>query len=92
MARTFEFKRAVNDPESFFASPDEVLRHEALDRDQKIEILKRWEYDASQVEVAVEEGMPNDRPSRLEEVLAALHELTGGIDVSHTPPTKQGGV
>lgn len=92
MTKKFDFKQALGDPESFFASPSDVLRHESLTREQKIEILKRWEYDASEVEVAVEEGMPNDRPSKLREILLALDELTGDVDVSHTPPTKQGGV
>lgn len=92
MARTFDFTKALGDPESYFVSPGEVLRHEALTREQKIEILRRWEYDASEVEVAVEEGMRDDTPSKLRDILLALGELTGGTDVSHTPPTKQGGV
>jgi len=92
MERSIDFRKALNDPQSVFPSPGDLVRCEALTKEQKIEVLRRWEYDASEDEVAVEEGMRDDRPSKLREILLALDELTGGFDVAHTPPTKQGGV
>ena len=87
-----DYQKARLNPEAVFRTPEEVLRYEAFTKEQKIEILRRWEYDASEIEVAVEEGMRNETPSKLRDILLALDELTGGIDVAHTPPTKQGGV
>ena len=91
MDRKADYRRALKDPESVFGAPEEVLKHETFSKEQKIEILRRWEYDASELEVAEEEGMRNDTPSKLRDILLALDELTGGTEVSHTAPTKQGG-
>jgi hypothetical protein len=41
-----ELKRARLVPSSMFASPDAVVRSADLSRAQKIEILRRWEFDA----------------------------------------------
>ena len=60
-----------------------------LTRDQKIEILRRWEYDAHQLEVAEEEaGMGVRSPDMLDRVIQALHTLGVERDTEHTPPTK----
>jgi hypothetical protein len=83
---------AMLDPARVFATPEEVVAHPALTRAQKIEILRRWEYDAAELAVAREEGMPGDDESLLHRVLQALDELTGGVDVEHTGPTKQRGL
>ncbi|MES0386002.1 MAG: hypothetical protein ABUJ98_15640, partial [Hyphomicrobium sp.] len=56
---------------------------------QKIEALWRWEYEASALSVAVEEGMPGEDDGLLRRVMLALGTLTGPIDVEHTGPTKQ---
>jgi len=92
MERSDAYHRALADPESMFGTPEGVLRHDGFTKEQKVQILRSWGYDASEIEVAVEEGMRNDTPSKLRDILLALNELTGGTDVSHTPPTKQGGV
>lgn len=84
-----EIKKAIQMPASFFATPEEVLEHSELTREQKIEALWRWEYDAVDLAVAVEEGMPGEDDGLLRRVLLALGRLTGPIDVEHTGPTKQ---
>jgi hypothetical protein len=53
-----DIERALLDPPAVFATPEEVRDHRGLSREQKIEILQRWEYDAADISVAVEEGMP----------------------------------
>lgn len=80
------------DPSSVFDSPEQVAGHPKLTRAQKIEILRRWEYDESEIAVADEEGMPDGRPLMLDRILRALNELLGDIDTNARPPTKQGGV
>lgn len=85
--------KAMLDPGSVFPSPAAVTKTVGLSDKQKIEILKRWEYDALEIQVAEEEGFPPQEPGcLLEAVLDALHQLGAGPDLAHSPPTKQGGV
>ena len=84
-----DVKQAMLDPTSVFKDPTEVVSDENLSRDQKIEILHRWEYDARQLEVAEEEaGMAVRRPDMFDRVLQALHTLGVELDTEHSPPTK----
>lgn len=82
---------ALQDPASVFSSPDEVCDEKSLTRDQKIEILRRWEYDARELEVAEDENMAGGPAGQLDLVLAALHRLGVEPDTEHSPPTRQGG-
>ena len=43
-----ELKRAQLVPSAAFASPDAVVRSDALSLPQKIAILRRWEFDVRQ--------------------------------------------
>jgi len=91
--RPIDFKVAVLDPTAVFRCPEDVLQREELTPAQKIEILRRWEYDARALEVAEEENMGSAEPSdALDRVLNALHALGASPDLEHMPPTKQGGV
>ncbi len=84
-----DVKKAMLDPTMVFKDPKEVIANTELTRDQKIEILRRWEYDAHQLEVAEEEaGMDVLRPEMLDLVLQALLTLGVERDSEHTPPTK----
>ena len=84
-----DVKNAMLDPTMVFKDPEEVVVNAELTRDQKIEILRRWEYDAHQLEVAEEEaGMAVLRPEMLDLVLQALLTLGVERDTEHTPPTK----
>jgi hypothetical protein len=87
-----DFEKARLDPGSVFADPEALRDHGGLTREQKIELLRRWAYDASELAVAEEEGMTGGEPSQLSGILAVLHAMTGGYDVEHSPPTKQKGV
>lgn len=49
--------QALLDPTSVFSRPEDVVREVDLSRLDKIRILKRWEYDARELEVADEENM-----------------------------------
>jgi hypothetical protein len=89
---TVDMDQALLDPGSVFATPEALLLHDGLTKQQKIEILRRWEYDASETCVAVEEGMPDGESDLLRRILLALDQLTGGIDVEHVGPTKQHGI
>ncbi len=81
--------KAMLDPTMVFEEPKDVVASNELSRDQKIEILRRWEYDARQLEVAEEEaGMVVLRPEMFDRVVQALHTLGVERDIEHTPPTK----
>jgi hypothetical protein len=84
-----DVNKAMLDPTMVFKDPKDVVANVELTRDQKIEILRRWEYDARQLEVAEEEaGMAVRRPEMFDRVLQALHALGVERDTEHTPPTK----
>jgi hypothetical protein len=87
-----DLEKAQLDPGSAFSSPEELRDHPGLTREQKIGILRRWAYDASELAVAEEEGMVGGESSHLARILSVLDSLTGGYDVEHSPPTKQEGV
>jgi hypothetical protein len=43
-----DIEKALLNPASVFDTPEEVLHAKGLSRVQKIEILRRWEYDQRQ--------------------------------------------
>jgi hypothetical protein len=95
-----DFETAKIDPSKVFASPEEVLQHDEFNRNQKIEILRRWAYDARELEVAEEENMGGGELSEeskenegdlLDRIHHALHELHAPSHCEHSSPTKQGG-
>lgn len=79
-------------PPDIFRSPAEVLADTALTLEQKIEVLRRWEYDASELCVAEEEGMASRNDALLRQILLALKQLGAEISANRRPPTKQGGL
>ncbi len=87
-----DIDKALLDPASVFDSPSEVAKAEDLSRKQKIEILRRWEYDARELQVASEENMPGGNSDLLDKVLEALSALGAKTDQESAAPTKQGGV
>lgn len=89
---SIDLAQARLDPGSVFSSPEAVVDDTALTGAEKADILRRWEYDASELAVAEEEGMTGGEPDLLQRALQALAAVTDDIDVEHTPPTKQGGI
>lgn len=87
-----DIDQALLDPTSVFGSPEDVLKAKDLTREQKIEILRRWEYDARELEVAADENMAGSNSDLLDRVLKSLGELGYEPDPDNEPPTRQGGV
>lgn len=92
MSTPVDLEQALLDPASVFESPEEVRDHTELTMAQKVEILRRWEYEESEVAVAEEEGMVDGRRPILRRILLALEDLGAPIDTEHTAPTKQDGI
>ncbi len=82
-------EQIASDPASSFANPEDVLSAEGLSREQKIELLKQLAYDATEADVATEEGMPGNDESPVQRILLALRRLNANTDASRTDPSKQ---
>ncbi len=74
-----DLRKAILNPALVFRGPEDVLQRDELTREQKIEVLRRWKFDALQLQVAEEENMGSEQPSDiLDRVLQALHALNAG--------------
>ncbi|MGA2655286.1 MAG: hypothetical protein ABSF18_04840 [Gammaproteobacteria bacterium] len=71
-----DIKKALLDPTAVFENPMQVLHASDLTREQKIEILQRWRYDAELEEIAEQENMARGKGKDiLESILEALRSL-----------------
>jgi hypothetical protein len=70
-----DLERALLDPTAVFRAPEQVLERDDLSNEQKAAILRRWAYDARELEVAEDEGMRDGEPDLLDRVLHTLNEL-----------------
>jgi hypothetical protein len=86
-----DIEKALVDPGLMFKTPQELLANNELSREQKIAILRRWEYDVRQLQVAEEESMEGPQPVSLPAVLKALRDIGAPVDPERSAPTKQGG-
>ncbi len=87
--KRIDLRKALLDPALVFRGHEDVLKRDELTREQQIEILHRWKYDALQLQVAEEENMGSEQPSDiLDRVLQALHALNAGPNLESSPPTK----
>lgn len=70
-----ELADAFTSPVSIFDFPLEVVACPGLSREQKIEILKRWELDARALQRATDESMTGGEAPQLDDVNRALMML-----------------
>jgi hypothetical protein len=85
-----DIDKALLDPTSVFKAPEDVLKARDITREQKIEILRRWEYDARELQVADDESMTGGNNNLLQRVLESLSALGYVSDPDNNPPTMQG--
>jgi hypothetical protein len=91
--KLIDLRKALLNPALAFLGPEEVLERDELTREQKIEVLRRWKFDALQLQVADEENMRSEQPSDiLDRVLQALYALNASPNVEDSPSTKHGGI
>ena len=91
--KRIDLRQALLNPAVVFLGPEEVLERDDLTREQKIEVLRRWKFDALQLQVADEENMPSEQSSDiLDRVLQALHALNASPNLEDSPSTKHGGI
>jgi hypothetical protein len=70
-----DYDQALLTPETVFTSPMDVVETHSLTPEQKMTVLKRWEANAKDLEVAASESMTGGTPSRLAEVGTAIVAL-----------------
>lgn len=87
-----ELEKILLDPAAAYRCPADVAADERFDKSDRIEILRRWEYDAAECSVAGEEGMPGGNGGLIADIIDALQQLGAKIDPEKTAPTKQGGL
>ena len=73
--RAIDLKKARLDPGSVFSSPEDLLENSSLKREDKIDLLMRWKYDAQEVNEATAEGMIGENNDMLRRVSLALEKL-----------------
>jgi len=92
MSTQKRYENALIDPSLMFSNPQEILEVDAFTAAQKLAILKRWEQDARELEVAEEEGMTDDDNSLLSEIIRTIDKLDPDFHQSPAAPNKQGNI
>ena len=70
-----DYDRALIAPEQVFKSPIDIVTTESMTPAQKLKILKHWEVNALDLQVATEESMTGPGNSRLGEIRKAINML-----------------
>ena len=70
-----DYDQALLTPESIFNNPADVVETDSLTPEQKMTVLKRWEANARDLEVASSESMTGGARSKLDDVGAAIAVL-----------------
>lgn len=69
------FNDILQDPAVYYDLPEEVLADASLTKEQKIQVLEHWRYDAILMQTATAENMSGGESSPLDKILKCLNEL-----------------
>lgn len=86
------FEQIKLNPAGTFESPEAVCEAAELTKAQKIEVLRCWEYEAKELQVAAGENMGAGPGKLLDDILAALRQLGADANTDSPAPTRQGGL
>ncbi len=89
-----EYNERRDKPAAFYKTPQDVVNDSRLNKLQKLAILRQWEHDARELQVAEDEGMHDSGQSgnRLHEIIIAIESLDiDQKEKGHESPIKQGG-
>ena len=70
-----DYDRALIAPEQVFSTPMDVVITDSMTAEQKLKVLKHWEANARDLQVASEENMTGPQRSHLSEVRSAIIKL-----------------
>ncbi|MDA3872858.1 MAG: hypothetical protein PF795_02730 [Kiritimatiellae bacterium] len=86
-----KYEHAMKDPAGTFTHPENVVEHPSLTTEQKLKILRQWEYDAREKEVAEEENMGGGPDDQLSRILQAIESIQPADSTDPGVNSKQGG-
>lgn len=91
------FEELAADVSSHFANPEALLARQDLTVEQKLALLRQWEYDLHLLQVATEENMTGDTPpgnnaETIRDVRAAAEKLGAELSDEGSGPAKAGSV
>jgi hypothetical protein len=70
-----DFEAALQDPQAYFAEPQDIVDYPHLSREEKLAILRQWEQDALRLSASEAEGMGGGEESMLGRVELAIQSL-----------------
>lgn len=76
-----DYDRALIAPEQVFGSPMDVVNTPSMTSEQKMKVLKHWEANARDLQIATEENMTGPGSSHLREVRKAINMLSEAENV-----------
>jgi hypothetical protein len=85
-----DLDEAIEDPKSWFNTPEEVLAAPGLDNRGRLAILESWERDARALAVAEEESMGGGEPDMLARIIRAADTLKAEPASPSQAATKHG--
>jgi len=85
MSGSKEFEEKKLNPRASYQHPEQVLTDASLTREQKIEILREWHYDAVRLQESAGENMTGGEPDLLRQVSNALLRLDISPSVEADP-------
>ena len=75
MSDDSKYQQALRTPSDVYERPAAVLKDDALDHGQKLEILTHWESEAIQLQASEGEGFGGGERSLLGEIKRAIADL-----------------
>ena len=85
-------KQALVNPAAVFVEPKEVVVNPTFSRQQKIDVLRRWEQDTRFFQASAKERLTDASEELLGAILESLHELDYWPDLEHPGWSKAGGL
>ena len=64
-AKWIDPRKALLNPALVCLGPEDVLKRDELTHEQKLEVLRPWNFDALQLQVADEENVGSEQPSEI---------------------------
>jgi ribosomal protein S13 len=88
-------EKALTDVGGVYKHPQAICDDTGLNRAQKIKLLKQWEYDLRELQVAAEENMTGPGMGQNAELLRSVRDCLGQLgadeDLELAGASKQGG-
>ncbi len=84
------FQEAMGDVSKLFDKPGALLADPEFSADQKRKLLKQWEYDLREMQVAAEENMTGPKMDQNADLLREVRVCLGKLGDAHAPERSAG--